>query len=102
MLFEIIMYFILVLIAGDNIYQIWKLTRPGDARQFKPARILGHLVFTLAIVIFFSRTASWGIQVSIFMWWIIAATTAAYAGVAIWRIVQNSEAQEVRTSATSQ
>lgn len=95
MLFEIIMYFVLVIVAGDNIYQIWKLTRPGDSSQFKPAKILGYLVFTLVIVIFLSRTIQWGIQVSIFMWWIIAATTAAYAGVAIWRIVQNQASKEL-------
>ncbi|AHI20265.1 hypothetical protein ACTXN9_05535 [Corynebacterium casei] len=95
MLTEIIMYVVLVIVAGDNIYQIWKLTRPGDAGQFKPAKILGYLVFTLVIVIFFSRTAQWGIHVSIYMWWIIAATTAAYAGVAIWRIVQNQTSKEL-------
>lgn len=95
MLTEIIMYVVLVIVAGDNIYQIWKLTRPGDASQFKPANILGYLVFTLVIVIFFSRTAQWGIHVSIYMWWIIAATTAAYAGVAIWRIAQNQTSKEL-------
>lgn len=95
MLTEIIMYVVLVIVAGDNIYQIWKLTRPGDASQFRPAKILGYLMFTLVIVIFFSRTAQWGIQVSLFMWWIIAATTAAYAGVVIWRIVQNQTSKEL-------
>lgn len=92
---EIIMYVVLVIVAGDNIYQVWKLTRPGDASQFQPAKILGYLVFTLVIVIFFSRTAQWSIQVSLFMWWNIAATTAAYAGVAIWRIVQNQTSKEL-------
>ena len=95
MLIEIFMYVVLALIAGDNVYQIWKLTRPGDASQFRPTNILGYLAFTLVIVIFLSLTIQWGIQVSIFMWWIIAATTAAYAGVAIWRIVQNQASKEL-------
>lgn len=91
MLFEIIMYVVLAIIAGDNIYQIWKLTRSGKSDQFKPGKTLGYLIFTLVIVIIVGLSAPWGTQISIVMWWIIAATTAAYAGVAIWRILRNRE-----------
>ena len=91
MLFEIIIYAVLAIIAGDNIYQIWKLTRSGKSDQFKPAKTLGYLIITLVIVIIVGLSAPWGTLISIVMWWIIAATTAAYAGVAIWRILRNRE-----------
>lgn len=91
MLFEIIIYAVLVIIAGDNIYQIWKLTRSGKSDQVKPAKTLGYLIFTLVIVIIVGLSAPWGTIISIVMWWIIAATTAGYTGVAIWRILRNRE-----------
>lgn len=93
MLIPYVLYLILALIVGDNIYQMWKLTRPVQPAK-ATAKVLSHLVFTLAIIVFIAYTMQWNVLISIFMWWLIAVTTAAYAGVAIWRVLRNSEIKQ--------
>ena len=48
MLIPYVLYLILALIVGDNIYQMWKLTRPVQPAK-STAKVLSHLVFTLEI-----------------------------------------------------
>ena len=93
MLIPYVLYLILALIVGDNIYQMRKLTRPVQPAK-STAKVLSHLVFTLAIIVFIAYTMQWNVLISIFMWWLIAVTTAAYAGVAIWRVLRNSEIKQ--------
>ena len=88
MLIPYVLYLILALIVGDNIYQMWKLTRP-----VQPAKSTAK-VLSLAIIVFIAYTMQWNVLISIFMWWLIAVTTAGYAGVAIWRVLRNSEIKQ--------
>ena len=88
-----LLYLALAFVAGDNIYQVWKLTRSNRAASSAPVT-LGHLVLTLIIIVFFAHVIQWNVQVSISMWWFIAATTATYAGAAIWSIFQDKESKK--------
>lgn len=94
-----LLYLALAFVAGDNIYQVWKLTRSNRAARTAPLT-LGHLVLTLIIIVFFAHVIQWNVQVSISMWWFIAATTAVYAGVAIWSIFQDKESKKASEHAS--
>lgn len=93
MLVPYVLYLILALIVGDNIWRMWKLTRLSQPTK-STTKLISRLVFTMAIIVFIAYTMQWNVLISIFMWWLMAITTAAYSGVAIWRVFRSNELRQ--------